>query len=100
MLLKHWNIIQYSTNRAPDFVHQPIVGYGKNINLRDILFRAQVNYPPPPPSIKWQEVRPTVIERCLDLSDNIITQTARRRREAVWMLTIKSITPLGINHMV
>jgi hypothetical protein len=52
------------------------------------------------PGHSQQDLKLQVIERCPDLSDNIITQTARRRRKSFWMWTIKSITPLGINHMV
>jgi hypothetical protein len=63
ILLRHWNIIQYSLDCKDTFPCTPIIGYRRGRNLNDILVRAQVSYPPPAPTPKWDTVRPEVCRR-------------------------------------
>jgi hypothetical protein len=56
-------MIHYSMNCAEKFPQTPLIGYRWTRNLRDILVKAQIEYPPPPPKPRWQEIRPNICQR-------------------------------------
>ena len=45
---KNWNIIEHSNDCANTFPSTPIVGFRKLPNLREILTKASISYPPQP----------------------------------------------------
>jgi hypothetical protein len=59
-------MILVAPSPVPDQISKfsdPIIGYRRGGNLKDILVRAQVSYPPPVPTPKWDTVRPEVCRR-------------------------------------
>jgi hypothetical protein len=63
MLLRHWNIIEFSTDCAINFKNQPMVGFRRSKNLKDILVKAVVKYPPEPQGPQWCLKTPTICFR-------------------------------------
>ena len=43
----NWNIIQHSSDCVNTFKDKPLVGFRKLSNIRNLLTRAQISYPPP-----------------------------------------------------
>jgi hypothetical protein len=62
-MLRHWNIVQYSLDCKDTFPSTLIIWYRRGRNLKLILVRAQVAYPPLVPIPKWDTVRPEVCKR-------------------------------------
>ena len=46
ILTKHWNIIKYSDDCGKVFKSLPMVGFRRNKNLKDMLVKAAIQYPP------------------------------------------------------
>jgi hypothetical protein len=63
ILLRHWNIIQFSTDCQDTFPSAPIIGYRRGRNLNDFLVRARITYPPVPLPPRWDTFRPEVCRR-------------------------------------
>jgi hypothetical protein len=63
MLMRHWNIIKYSTDCTRTFKDTPIIGFRRSRNLKDILVNAVVCYPAEPPKPAWWLTRPGICYR-------------------------------------
>jgi hypothetical protein len=63
MLLRHWNIIEYSTDCSANFKSQPMVGFRRSKNLKDILVKAVVKYPLESLLPQWWLKTPTICYR-------------------------------------
>ena len=48
----NWNIIENSNDCAQTFPEKPIIGFKRLPNLRDMLTKASISYPPPEIDIK------------------------------------------------
>jgi hypothetical protein len=48
----------------------------------------------------YKDISFQVIERCHNLNNASDTSQSRKRREMYWMWLLKTVTPLGLNHMV
>jgi hypothetical protein len=48
----------------------------------------------------YKDISFQVIERCHNLNNSSDTSQCRKRREMYWIWLLKTVTPLGLNHMV
>ena len=57
----NWNIIEHSNDCVNTFKEKPLVGFRRLPNLRNLLTRAQISYPPS--NIQKRTIRPTYCTR-------------------------------------
>ena len=63
----NWKIIEHSTDCEPTFPDKPIIGFKRIPNLRDLLTKVSVEYPP-----KAIEAKPLIPTHCTSWA-NILT---------------------------